>query len=712
MTFSSKVLVGLIGGIATGLFLGDLVAPLQIVADGFVKLLQMTVLPYVTISIITSVGTLSYDEARRLGLRVGLVLGGLWIVAFAFALLFPLVFPAAENATFFSSALLQRREPFDFVGLYIPSNPFHSLANNVVPAVVLFSLIVGIALIGIERKEGLLDVLGIARQAVTRATQFVTRLTPIGIFAIAAAAAGTLDLDELGRIQVYLLTYVAMALLISLWVLPGLVSALTPIRFGDVVKSTRDSLITAFIAGDLFIVLPALTESCKEILRRYHITDDRTGSLPEAIVPASFNFPHVGKLLSISFVLFAGWFSDATVPVSEYPRLVLTGLLTLFGSVNAAVPFLLDLFRVPADTFQLFVATSVVNARFGTLVAAVHTITIALIGASAVVGAVRFQPARLARFALVTLLLAAGTVAGLRTLFATVLRQHFAGAQIVSNMRPLYPAGTVPIRAAAEATPPSPGQTVLDAIRARAALRVCVATDRMPYGYENGRGELVGLDIEMAHRLARDLGVALDLVRFDVARLADLLDGGSCDIAMAGTAVTPLRASRMLFSQPYLDETLAFVVKDHLREQFTSWASIRALGPMRVGVPDVPYYIAVLKDRAPRLTLQVLDLRENPLDARHGLDAVVLPAERGSILTLVEPKFTVVVPEPDIIRVPIAYGLARHDQAWASFVNTWIELKRRDGTLDALYRHWILGADAIPRPPRWSVLRDVLHWVE
>jgi ABC-type amino acid transport substrate-binding protein len=108
----------------------------------------------------------------------------------------------------------------------------------------------------------------------------------------------------------------------------------------------------------------------------------------------------------------------------------------------------------------------------------------------------------------------------------------------------------------------------------------------------------------------------------------------------------------------------------------------------------------------------VLDLRENPLDARHGLDAVVLPAERGSILTLVEPKFTVVVPEPDIIRVPLAYGIARHDQAWASFVNTWIELKRRDGTLDALYRHWVLGADAIPRPPRWSVLRNVLHWVE
>ena len=31
---------------------------------------------------------------------------------------------------------------------------------------------------------------------------------------------------------------------------------------------------------------------------------------------------------------------------------------------------------------------------------------------------------------------------------------------------------------------------------------------------------------------------------------------------------------------------------------------------------------------------------------------------------------------------------------WAQFINTWIELKRCDGTIDALYGHWILGKHA------------------
>ena len=75
----------------------------------------------------------------------------------------------------------------------------------------------------------------------------------------------------------------------------------------------------------------------------------------------------------------------------DYPRLALTGLVTFFGSLNVAVPFLLDLFRIPADTFQLFLASGVINSRFGTLVAAMHTLAVALLGTCAMTGALRWD---------------------------------------------------------------------------------------------------------------------------------------------------------------------------------------------------------------------------------------------------------------------------------------------------------------------------------
>lgn len=49
-------------------------------------------------------------------------------------------------------------------------------------------------------------------------------------------------------------------------------------------------------------------------------------------------------------------------------------------------------------------------------------------------------------------------------------------------------------------------------------------------------------------------------------------------------------------------------------------------------------------------------------------------------------------PEPGVFKIPLAYPVAWRDHDWAYFLNLWIELKRRDGTIDALYGHWILVA--------------------
>ena len=81
MTFSQRILAGLAGGILTGLFFGEQAAALNWVADAFVKLLQMMVLPYITVSIVVSLGSLEYAQIRTLGLRAAAVIGGLWLIA-------------------------------------------------------------------------------------------------------------------------------------------------------------------------------------------------------------------------------------------------------------------------------------------------------------------------------------------------------------------------------------------------------------------------------------------------------------------------------------------------------------------------------------------------------------------------------------------------------------------------------------------------------
>jgi len=713
MSLWLQILTGLVTGIVTGVFLGEFAAPLKYVADGFVKLLQMTVLPYVVVSILTSLGRLNYVEARRLGLRAGLVLAGLWAIGILLALLVPLAFPQVPNASFFSASALETHPPFDFLNLYIPSNPFHSLANNVVPAVVLFSVILGVALIGVEKKQPLLDVLSVIGTALSRATRFIVKLTPFGIFAVSAYATGTLSIEQIARIEIYLVAYVLLATLAVVWIIPGLISVFTPIRFGEVFGSTRDALLTAFMVGDLFVVLPSLTEECSGMLRRHHITDDHTAALPEVIVPASFNFPHVGKLLSLSFILFAGWFSDAPIEASGYPVLAATGLLTFFGSLNAAVPFLLDLFRIPADTFQLFIATSVINSRFGTLLAAVHTVAIAILGSAAVVGALRFNLWRFLRYLAVTALLLGAVLGGVRVFFARSLEGSFHGVELVYGMKPLYSHPDSPLLDLSSIPAgDSASGSVMRGIKARGRLRVCVMTDRLPFSFLDRQGRLAGLDVEMAHRLARDLQLGVEFVSVQFDTLPGALNNGQCDLAMSGISVTPLRMASNPFSTPYMDETLAFIVRDDLRSQFTTWDSIRALGPVEIHIPNIPYFIAAIRERLPEARLKVFELTANAETLLAKQDVIVAPAERGSVMTLLNPRFSVVIPEPGLIKVPLGYPVPRRDAEWLQFVNSWIELKRKDNTIEALYSHWILGKTATRRQPRWSVVRNVLHWVD
>jgi Na+/H+-dicarboxylate symporter/ABC-type amino acid transport substrate-binding protein len=713
MSFTTQILVGLGAGVAVGLFLGEKAAALKWAADGFVKLLQMTVLPYVTVSIIGSLGTLQMAQGRELARRAGLVLAAVWLIALTFALLIPLTFPKVESASFFSTTLLDERAPFNFVDLYIPSNPFYSLANNVVPAVVLFSVILGVALIGVEKKGALLEVLTVANQALARATRFIVRLTPYGLFAIAATFAGTISFEQIERLQVYLVAYVLVALLVSLWVLPGLVAALTPIPMRQLFALTGNALITAFVAGDLFIVLPVLIGSSRTLIEQYASSDPQGGALPEVIVPASFNFPHAGKLLSISFVLFAGWFADASVPPADYPRLALTGLVTFFGSLNVAVPFLLDQFRIPADMFQLFLASGVINSRFGTLVAAMHTVTVALLGTCAMVGALRWDRRRLLRYAVVTAALTVATIGGTRLLFARAMNQPYTKDKVLAGMHLLRTPIPAVVHRASAPRPADPGVPLLDAIRARGVLRVGYLSQSLPFAFFNERDELVGFDVELAYRLAAEMEVGLEFVPVPRDGLAEQLDAGLCDIVMSGVVVTPIRASRTLFSVSYLDETFALLVEDDLRGRFETWSAIRAAGPLTVAVPDIPFYADRLRELVPGVVIRPFDDVVTLLTERAtGVDAVALPAERGSAWTLMFPRYTVVVPEPSKIRLPLAYPLARDDQAFASFINTWIELKRKDGTIDALYEYWILGRSAQRPAPRWSVIRNVLRWTD
>ncbi|MGZ9032382.1 MAG: cation:dicarboxylate symporter family transporter, partial [Burkholderiaceae bacterium] len=167
---SARILIGLAVGVFVGLFFGERAAVVQPIADIYIRLMQMTVLPYLVLALIIGLGQLSVPQAKRLAVRMGVLLLVFCGLALAVVAVMPLAFPRFVDAMFFTHALTEPRQAFAFADLFFTSNPFHALANAVVPAVVLFSAALGVALMGVEDKESALRLLRTLDMAIVRVT--------------------------------------------------------------------------------------------------------------------------------------------------------------------------------------------------------------------------------------------------------------------------------------------------------------------------------------------------------------------------------------------------------------------------------------------------------------------------------------------------------------------------------------------------------------
>jgi hypothetical protein len=120
-------------------------------------------------------------------------------------------------------------------------------------------------------------------------------------------------------------------------------------------------------------------------------------------------------------------------------------------------------------------------------------------------------------------------------------------------------------------------------------LRVGYLAPNLPFAYFNGSGDLVGFDMEMAHVLARELGVALVFVPVTRANMSERLRRGNCDIVISGLPVTTDSAVEMAFSNSYMEQTMALIVKDHRRDEFRDRDAIKRLKAPRIGVLNIPW---------------------------------------------------------------------------------------------------------------------------
>jgi Na+/H+-dicarboxylate symporter len=706
--FFLRVLAGLALGVFTGLFLGEAVWPLKFASDVFIKLLQVTVLPYMLGSVIVGIGDRSTADAVVLARRGGVLLLLVWAIVLLWVLVTALAYPALGAPGLFAGDA-PAPATMDWVELYVPANVFHALANNLLPAVVLFSLLAGVAISGMpaDLKRPLLTVMEAFNEAMRRVSRFIVQLTPYGLFAMAASAAGTLRVEEFLRLQIWFVVYIGSACLIALWLLPSLVAVLTPVPYRRFVGSLQTALLTAFAAGDYFVVLPMIVEANRALLEEHGASAHQADSTVGVVVPLLFNFPHAGKLLTLAFFPFAAWFSGAALAPGQWLTLATAGVLSLFGNLNAVVPFLLDLLRLPADLFNLFSVSSVLNQRFGALAAAMHTAALSALIAASLLGMLRINARRLVRTGIVAAVILAGFVGGTRFVFGELLPPEPSGLAALEGFGLRHGEAPALVRAP-DAPPGDPGPPAdrLQRILARRVLRVGFFTDGMPYTFYNPEGALVGYDVEMALSLAGSMKVSAEFVPIGRNDMAQALATGLCDIVMSGVVVIVESAETMEFSESYHEERVGLLVPDHRRGEFGRLSQLLER-PLVIGAL-AERFVEPVRQRLPNATVKAYPLQAVLEKGEMAdVDALVLPVDQAYYVSRVQPAFEAVVPEDANVRAVIAYALPLGATSLRVLVNTWVQVTRAAGGFNDAYDYWVRGKAQKVRGPRWSIGHDL-----
>lgn len=107
-----------------------------------------------------------------------------------------------------------------------------------------------------------------------------------------------------------------------------------------------------------------------------------------------------------------------------------------------------------------------------------------------------------------------------------------------------------------------PGPMPVIAEATGTVLRFGTAAITEPFSYVDGSQKIVGLDIEIARRVALKLGRRLEIVNMDFGAMIPALIAGKVDMIGACITITKERAEKVLFSEPYYRGGISAIVAE------------------------------------------------------------------------------------------------------------------------------------------------------
>ena len=235
--------------------------------------------------------------------------------------------------------------------------------------------------------------------------------------------------------------------------------------------------------------------------------------------------------------------------------------------------------------------------------------------------------------------------------------------------------------------------SVIEQILKRGVLKVGMDTFQ-PWAMKDKNGEFIGFEIDVARRLADDMGVKVEFVPTAWSGIIPALLTGKFDVIIGGMGILPKRALKVNFTRPYDYSGMSIVAHKELANGFSSLDDFNKKD-VQVAVKLGTTAVIAAKKYLPEATLRMFENETQTYqELRNGkVHAVVGSAPRPAFEAL-QYEDTLFLPiKGNFTKEPIGFALRKGDPDALAFFNSWITGVDLEGWLQERHEYWFETRD-------------------
>jgi len=240
------------------------------------------------------------------------------------------------------------------------------------------------------------------------------------------------------------------------------------------------------------------------------------------------------------------------------------------------------------------------------------------------------------------------------------------------------------------------GRDVMADIRAHGALRVAHTGDYRPFSFTDAAKAPVGIDVDLAKRLASELGVSLQWVNTSWASLVADLRADRYDIAMSGVSVSAEREAAGCFTSPYFRTGKTVLTRCALDRTFDALAQLDDPS-VRVIVNPGGTNERFVRAHLPNAHVIAHDDNRTIFHALAAgeADVMITDAVEAQLEARSNPALCLADPPPLFEHVEKAYLIPK-DARWQAWLNAWLVRINSSGEFDAVQRRYLDVPSSLP----------------